>query len=190
MAKSFPNTGATVIDSVADLPAASAALEGVMMFQKDTNELKICDGTSWISMLDTDNKPLDAWTNYTPTLAQGPTNNISKSINYARYLVVGKTLFLRVRVTAIGSGTAGNPITLSFPSGITVPGDVPDIGVGSFGRSGTGTYPAHITLPYPTTNAFTLYRADTIVNQYIGVDPNIAMAVNDGILAQIVCEIN
>jgi hypothetical protein len=54
MAKSFPNTGATVIDSVADLPAASGALEGVMMFQKDTNELKICDGSSWISMLDTD----------------------------------------------------------------------------------------------------------------------------------------
>jgi hypothetical protein len=54
VAKSFPNTGATVIDTVADLPAASAALEGVMMFQKDTNELKICDGASWISMLDTD----------------------------------------------------------------------------------------------------------------------------------------
>jgi hypothetical protein len=57
MAKSFPNTGATVIDTSADLPAASAALEGVMMFQKDTNELKICDGSSWISMLDTDTPP-------------------------------------------------------------------------------------------------------------------------------------
>ncbi len=57
MAKAFPNTGATVIDSSSDLPAASAALEGVMVFQKDSNELKICDGSSWISMLDTDNPP-------------------------------------------------------------------------------------------------------------------------------------
>lgn len=54
MSKSFPNTGATVIDSSADLPAASAALEGVMMFQKDTNELKICDGSLWVSVIDTD----------------------------------------------------------------------------------------------------------------------------------------
>lgn len=57
MAKAFPNTGVTIIDSSSDLPAASAALEGVMMFQKDSNELKICDGASWISVLDTDNPP-------------------------------------------------------------------------------------------------------------------------------------
>ena len=57
MAKAFPNTGATVIDSVADLPAASADLEGVMVFQRDSNELKICDGSSWVSMLDTDTPP-------------------------------------------------------------------------------------------------------------------------------------
>ena len=55
MAKSFPNTGATVIDSAADLPTASAALEGILMFQKDTNELKICDGASWVSVSDTNN---------------------------------------------------------------------------------------------------------------------------------------
>jgi len=57
MSKSFPNTGATVIDSVADLPAASADLEGVMVFQRDSNELKICDGSSWVSVVDTDTPP-------------------------------------------------------------------------------------------------------------------------------------
>ncbi len=56
MAKSFPNTGATVIDAVGDLPASSS--EGMMVFQKDTNELKIYDGASWISMLDTDTPPI------------------------------------------------------------------------------------------------------------------------------------
>lgn len=48
MAKAFPNTGATVIDSVADLPAASAALEGVMVYQKDTDRILTCNGSSWI----------------------------------------------------------------------------------------------------------------------------------------------
>lgn len=76
MAKGFPNTGATVIDSSADLPAASAALEGVMMFQKDTNELKICDGSSWISMLDTDTPPGMVLIN--PTSVGGATNTNGK----------------------------------------------------------------------------------------------------------------
>ena len=64
MAKSFPNTGATVIDATADLPGSPS--EGMMVFQKDTNELKIYDGASWVSMLDTDNAPMDAWTSWTP----------------------------------------------------------------------------------------------------------------------------
>lgn len=55
MAKSFPNTGATVIDATADLPGSPS--EGMMVFQKDTNELKIYDGASWVSMLDTDVPP-------------------------------------------------------------------------------------------------------------------------------------
>lgn len=55
MAKSFPNTGATVIDATADLPGSPS--EGMMVFQKDTNELKIYDGASWVSMLDTDTPP-------------------------------------------------------------------------------------------------------------------------------------
>ena len=75
MAKSFPNTGATVIDTSADLPAASSALEGVMMFQKDTNELKICDGASWISMLDTDSPPGLTLISPTSVAGTGVTNN-------------------------------------------------------------------------------------------------------------------
>lgn len=73
MAKSFPNTGATVIDSAADLPAASAALEGILMFQKDTNELKICDGASWVSVVDTDTPP--AMQLILPTSVVNGTNN-------------------------------------------------------------------------------------------------------------------
>ena len=54
MAKAFAGLGATVVDDVSDLPVAAAALEGMIVFQKDSNELKICDGTSWRTVLDTD----------------------------------------------------------------------------------------------------------------------------------------
>lgn len=75
MAKSFPNTGATVIDSAADLPAASAALEGILMFQKDTNELKICDGASWVSVIDTDTPPAMTLINPTSVAGTGVANS-------------------------------------------------------------------------------------------------------------------
>jgi len=74
MAKSFPNTGATVIDSAADLPTASAALEGILMFQKDTNELKICDGSTWKSVIDTDTPPGLVHINTTVLNASSGTN--------------------------------------------------------------------------------------------------------------------
>ena len=55
MGKAFANTGVTVIDSASDLP--SPASEGLMVFQKDSNELKIYNGISWVSVVDTDNVP-------------------------------------------------------------------------------------------------------------------------------------
>jgi hypothetical protein len=70
MAKSFPNTGTTVIDATADLPASPS--EGMMVFQKDTNELKIYDGASWVSMLDTDTPPAIQLVN--PTSVTNGTN--------------------------------------------------------------------------------------------------------------------
>ena len=124
MAKAFPNTGATVIDTVADLPAASAALEGVMMFQKDTNELKICDGSSWIITNDLDNTNgvpsslnpfFPGYLSWNPTIAQGATNNISKSSVRAFYMPVGKFVHGYFEVIISGTGTANQRVTISLP---------------------------------------------------------------------------
>lgn len=76
MAKSFLGTGVTIIDTSSDLPAASAALEGVMAFQKDTNELKICDGSVWRSVIDTDAPPSICLMN--PTSVVNATNTNGK----------------------------------------------------------------------------------------------------------------
>jgi len=117
MAKSFPNTGATVIDTVADLPAASAALEGVMMFQKDTNELKICDGSSWVSMLDTDNTPMGAWINTSGTTIS-QSNAVTFTIYYSKYIKLGRLVHWNFAYAITGAGTAGTAITLSLPVSI------------------------------------------------------------------------
>ena len=87
MAKSFPNTGVTIIDSVSDLPGSP--VEGLMVFQKDSNELKIFDGSSWVSVVNTN----------TPTglvkLASGSFSNVSSvdvvsvfNANYTNYRIM------------------------------------------------------------------------------------------------------
>lgn len=78
MAKGFPNTGVTVVDSSADLPVASAALEGVLMFQKDSNELKICDGSGWVSVVDTDTP--NALVMVAPTSVAGSGVSVSNGV--------------------------------------------------------------------------------------------------------------
>ena len=106
MAKSFPNTGATVIDSAADLPAASAALEGILMFQKDTNELKICDGSSWVSVIDTDTPPACSLlfnTTYSSTTSI-TINNVFNS-TYRSYKLV---------YSMVSNSTSGGNVQLKF----------------------------------------------------------------------------
>ena len=54
MGKVFANTGATVVDSSGDLPAASAGLEGLMFFVKDSNKVMVCSGSAWVEISDLD----------------------------------------------------------------------------------------------------------------------------------------
>jgi hypothetical protein len=114
MAKSFPNTGTTVIDATADLPGSPS--EGMMVFQKDTNELKIYDGASWISMLDTDTPSgLDLiYSNAVTVAGAGETmvNNLFSS-KYQNYKIIinmvsasiGDQLRMRLQTGGTSSAT-------------------------------------------------------------------------------------
>jgi len=70
MAKAFPGLGATVCDTISDLPASPT--EGMIAYQKDTNELKIYDGSRWVTMMDTDAPP--GLVLVQPTSVSGATN--------------------------------------------------------------------------------------------------------------------
>lgn len=56
MAKSFPNTGATV-GLAADRSALTSPFAGMQFFETDTKALYLYDGSAWVSMLDTDTPP-------------------------------------------------------------------------------------------------------------------------------------
>lgn len=54
-----------------------------------------------------------AWTDYTPTVTQSGT--VAKSVNYARYTKVGRTVTVNAMVVMSGSGSANQVITVSLP---------------------------------------------------------------------------
>lgn len=52
-----------------------------------------------------------AWQTFTPTISQ--TNPVTTTVNYARYLVLGKTCWVFIDVSAAAAGTAGGAIIVN-----------------------------------------------------------------------------
>jgi hypothetical protein len=79
-----------------------------------------------------------AWTTFTPQLRTGTTNRTS-TVNYARYVQVGKLVIVQVSVAATAAGGASETIKVGLPSGLTVVNSSPDNIIGSFLIKDTGT---------------------------------------------------
>lgn len=179
MAKSFPNTGATVIDATADLPGSPS--EGMMVFQKDTNELKIYDGSSWVSMLDTDNAPMAAWTTWTPVIGQNGTKTITNT--NSKYLQLGKLIVARCNVLITQAGTAGNYIYCSYP---ITPAAYSDTSIGSFFYGPTGNATRY-TGSVITNSVGLLFQTHNI-NNVLGITPSFATVNGDFLSFTVVYE--
>jgi len=119
---------------------------------------------------------------YTTTLAQGVSTNISKTSNLSKYCVVGKTMFIWLRIFATAAGTAGSAITVTIPSGFTINGASDSIvGSGAYGDSGSRDYVCQVYAKSTTTLA--LVTCDqTALSSQVGISPNIAVANNDSII--------
>ena len=117
----------------------------------------------------------DAWTSYTPTLAQGVSTNIAKTVTYAKYVAAGKLIICQVRLDPTAAGTAGSPITITLP--VTAASSVYVVGSGSYSDTGTALYPAIAWLTSTTT--LELRRTDQAYTAGIGADPNFAVANTD-----------
>ena len=123
-----------------------------------------------------------AWTSYTPTLSQGASTNITKTVTAARYLKVGRMVAIYVRLAITGAGTGANEIRVSLPSGADAAAEIVNgmpIGSGWYLRSGTGFYWAQAFVTTSTTVA--LYNIASATGNSIGALPNFATQNNDAI---------
>lgn len=127
----------------------------------------------------------NAWTSYTPVLKQG-TTTVSATVDYAKYMQVGKTVHLQVRVTATGTGSAGTEIFISPPSGLTPVNTHPST-IGTFMLLDAGTaYFVGVCSYFGTNIAGTSYNSQDFMGKN---SPNMTIASNDQVSINVTYEV-
>ena len=106
------NTGASsqlkagVIDNAAARPASP--FEGQVIFQKDTDQLLVWNGTTWVIPNTTAQITAPgSWTSFTPTFKFGGAAATASS-TYGFYTIINKLLILQAGFVSSGSQTAGS----------------------------------------------------------------------------------
>jgi hypothetical protein len=120
-----------------------------------------------------------AWTSWTPIVAQGVSTNITKTVNYAKYLKVGRLVIANCRLDITGTGTAGSGLTISLDAAITAASTGPRVGgVHVFDSSTSTRYTGQAEFTSTTTVSFV---GDWAGGGAWGTNPNIALASGDQI---------
>jgi hypothetical protein len=165
-------------------PAATAPgspVEGDLFYETDVDKLWVYDGAAWVELGRT-----GAWTDFTPTYVQGVT--VTKTINYARWTRLGRTIIAQVSMNATSTGTAGASIEPGVPVAAANAGSRM-VGTGQFyDTSSNGGYKALMYLQ--TTTVLRMAPCHTNSANPLGVDaswPN-AVATGDNVTYEVTYE--
>lgn len=121
-----------------------------------------------------------AWTSWTPTLKQGVSTNIAKTINYAKYLTIGKLVICEVRIAPTAAGTAGSDVQLTVPVAEATSTTFP-VGSGSL-TLGANKLKV-IVLLNGGSGVFTFRRVDdATTTSNAGTSPSVAVANSGDLL--------
>lgn len=115
----------------------------------------------------------EAWTAYTPTLTQSAT--VTKTVQYAKYQRVGRTIHLAGRLDATSAGTAANTVVVGLP--VAAASSLGVFGSGHIYDSSTTTRYVCSFIGVSTTTAS--FAHDTSGGNFWGAAPNIALAAGD-----------
>jgi hypothetical protein len=81
--------------------AQKTAWDGAALTESDINTYLMGEG--------------GAWTSYTPTIDQGASTNIAKTVNVSSYGRWGRMIVWQFTLTLTASGSAGSGVTLTLP---------------------------------------------------------------------------
>jgi hypothetical protein len=128
----------------------------------------------------------EAWQSWTPTIDQN--GNIAVSIDYAKYIVLARTVILTAHISITAAGTAGNDIIVGgVPSAIEF-AQFDALGLFTNGSglvhdSGTAVYHG-IVCPI-TANTMKIRQATT---GFVGSNPSFALANGDDVALTVTYE--
>jgi len=157
----IPVFASTVTRDAAFGGANKVLAEGQTCYLEDTNTVQYYNGATWQTL------GLDNWTTYTPTLEQGVT--VTKAVNYAKYIQVGKMVTVEVSMTVTSSGTTSAIIKSSLPTVPVVSGQTMPIGVGVIL---SGTFRSGMAF-YTGVDALVFMRDGG--SNWIGADPSLTL---------------
>lgn len=139
----------------------------------------------WLVSLDSPIYP--SWAVFTPTVKQGVTSDIAKTVTYSKYVTVGKMVTWNFVLVVTGSGTAGSAMSLTTPVNAASSSAI---------TSGTGfIYDSDVTTRYGgewigngLSNNVIVFVGDWSGGNAWGTLPNLALASNDRISGSITYE--
>jgi len=136
------------------------------------------------------------WTSWAARLVQS--SAVATTVNYAKFILRGKMMFVQFDLSATAAGTANNAVQVELPKVQDSPnGYVPAQfvsgtsvwGSGQIALSGTvyqGTIISSLgTSPYYAS----MVRSDVTGNSFVGVSPNVALANGDRFIGSLHYEV-
>lgn len=134
---------------------------GEMIFETDTNSFVArTTADTWQTVV-----PIGQWTDYTPTLTQSIA--VTKTINYARYIRIGRLIVAQVYLTITSAGTGGNPVVVGLPfaASNTTVATASTIGSFSYQDTGTASYSGTANFTSSTTVAGQAHNQGAFIGQ-------------------------
>lgn len=147
--------------------------EGQLIYETDTNKYLSYDGAAWWTV----GRAITTATSHTPTLAQGASTNISKTLTVSEYAIVNGVCEWWFLITATAAGTAGSGITLTLPVNSAQATLLTPVGGGFVNDISGSTYDTGAWCIFD--NDQILFVAGESTTAAWGQTPNIALANGD-----------
>jgi hypothetical protein len=138
--------------------AIPSPVEGMTTYLEDLDRYDSYSGAAWRQVVST-----GAWISYTPTFSSFTLGN---GTIVAKYNVIGKTMFIRIKLALGSTSSVTGSISFTLPSGFTTPlSSLSPIGEGFATISGSGNlYVAPVTFGSTTFGAFTMNASGTYLS--------------------------
>jgi hypothetical protein len=147
-------------------------VEGMVAYLEDTNAVTVYDGAAWVEVT-----RVGLPTSYTPTLSQGASSNISKSVQRSRWSRLGIWTIWQFSIACTGAGTAGSAITLTLPDTCAFSGVPNGIGDGII-QDASGALNYKVAWSPTSTTTIIGYRDGSAAGA-VGATPSFALASGD-----------